>query len=195
MIFFNAGSPIHTTVCLAGMLTGNEIINQVKLGNIEISDFDTSRVNPNSYNLRIGDTYSYYDIYSSQIVDLKTKNNIPLVTEKIPEDGMIITEKDFYLFPTFEIIHTDHFIPMITGRSSIGRLGVSVHQEAGFGDIGFNGRWTLQLSTKIKIQIYPRMPIAQIYFFTPCGDTSYLYQGKYQDAKEAIGSRINQENK
>ena len=195
MLFINAGGPTQTSVCLAGMLTGNEIINQVNLGNIEISDFDTSRVNPNSYNLRIGDTYSYYDIYKSQIIDLKTKNNIPIKTEKIPEEGMVITEKDFYLFPTLEMIHTDHFIPMITGRSSIGRLGVSVHQEAGFGDIGFSGRWTLQLSTKIKIIIYPRMPIAQIYFFTPCGDTGYLYQGKYQNAKEAIGSRINQENK
>lgn len=195
MMFINAGGPTQTAVCLAGMLTGNEIINQVNLGNIEISDFDTSRVNPNSYNLRIGDTYSYYDIYKSQIIDLKTKDNIPIKTEKIPEEGMVITEKDFYLFPTLETIHTDHFIPMITGRSSIGRLGVSVHQEAGFGDIGFSGRWTLQLSTKIKIIIYPRMPIAQIYFFTPCGDTGYLYQGKYQNAKEAIGSRINQENK
>ena len=43
-----------------GKLTGKEIVRQIELGNIKIDPFDASRVNPNSYNLRLGDTLKVY---------------------------------------------------------------------------------------------------------------------------------------
>ena len=33
---------------------------------------------------------------------------------------------------------------MLEGRSSVGRLGLFIHITAGFGDIGFDGFWTLK---------------------------------------------------
>ena len=42
------------------MITGSEILKRVKEGTIQITDFDMKRLNPNSYNLRIGDKIGYY---------------------------------------------------------------------------------------------------------------------------------------
>ena len=42
------------------MLSGMEILNQIEKGNIVISDFDKSRLNPNSYNIRLGNKLKVY---------------------------------------------------------------------------------------------------------------------------------------
>ena len=42
------------------MLSGLEIKRQIELGNIVISDFDEKRLNPNSYNIRLGNTLKVY---------------------------------------------------------------------------------------------------------------------------------------
>ena len=43
------------------VLTGLEIIEQVKLGSIYIEGFDPSKVNPNSYNLKLHNELLVYD--------------------------------------------------------------------------------------------------------------------------------------
>jgi len=53
------------------ILTGLEIARQVKLGNIEITDFDEKRVNPNSYNLRL---HNELLCYKNAVIDMKEKN-------------------------------------------------------------------------------------------------------------------------
>ena len=40
-----------------GMLTGAKIIDEYENGRIEITNFDKACVNPNSYDLKIGNTY------------------------------------------------------------------------------------------------------------------------------------------
>ena len=42
------------------MLSGLKIKEEIKKGNIVISDFDESRLNPNSYNIRLGNTMKVY---------------------------------------------------------------------------------------------------------------------------------------
>ena len=81
---------------------------------------------------------------------------------------------------TVEKTHTDYYVPILSGRSSTGRLGINVHATAGYGDIGFNGYWTLEIFVIHPIVIYPNVEICQIYFNTVQGDVS-LYDGKYQN--------------
>ena len=61
----------------------------------------------------------------------------------IPEDGLLLEPQKLYLGRTIEYTATEGYVPMLEGRSSIGRLGLFVHVTAGFGDIGFKGFWTL----------------------------------------------------
>lgn len=70
---------------------------------------------------------------------------------------------------------------MLEGRSSVGRLGLSIHITAGFGDVGFRGYWTLELHCIEPIRIYPFVEICQIYYHTIKGDYVNYQSSKYQN--------------
>ena len=58
------------------VLTGLEIIEQVKKGNIFIENFDETKVNPNSYNLKLHDKLL---VYTESILDVKSNNKTKLI--------------------------------------------------------------------------------------------------------------------
>jgi dCTP deaminase len=111
------------------------------------------------------------------------------------EAGWIIQPGVGYLMHTVERIHTDRYVPVLDGKSSIGRLFVQVHVTAGFGDPGFDGQYTLEVTSQFPIRVYPGMRFCQIRFHHVEGDvTSYQELGRYKDgaAKGAVGSRIHE---
>lgn len=171
------------------MLTGAEIRDRVRKDEIYITDFDESRLNPNSYNLRLSDTLMVYD--TSDVLDVKKDNEIKLIS--IPDEGYVLEPGILYLASTIEITKCYDLIPCIDGRSSIGRLGIFTHVTAGFGDIGFAGKWTLEITVVHPIRIYKGMEICQIYFEEPCGSTEIKYKGKYQYQDNPIKSKIYEE--
>lgn len=172
------------------ILTGKEIVRQMERGNIVITPFSPSRVNPNSYNLCLGERISYY-APNDGVLD--PKKPCEVVEVKIPEKGFVIHPGTIYLACTAEHTETKCYVPMLEGRSSLGRLGLLVHVTAGFGDIGFRGNWTLELACIQPVRIYPGMEVAQIYYHTVEGDDSLTYNGKYQDSKGVIPSRMDQD--
>jgi len=173
------------------VLTGSEIIKQHKLGNIFISDFDKSRVNPNSYNLRLHDELV---CYKSRYLDMRRPNTMT-TTIKIPEDGYILRPNILYLGRTMEMTKTVGFAPQIQGRSSIGRLGIDVHKTAGWGDNGFENYWTLEIVVTMPVKIYPFVNFCQIVYMTLSGDQSIMYKGKYQKTNTVNISKIYEEFK
>lgn len=161
------------------MLTGEQIIEAVKNGQIVIEPFDVNNVNPNSYNLTIGDKLI---AYTDDILDCKNKNNFKIIP--IPDDGYILSPNVIYLAATREYTENETYVPQISGRSSIGRIGLTVHSSAGLGAIGFKGTWTLQLTCIVPTKIYKGMQIGQIYFFPLIGDNNIKYRGYYNNRKE-----------
>ena len=157
------------------ILSGLEIKRQIEFGNIEISPFDAACVNPNSYNLKL---HNELLVYTDDVLDMKK----PLDTKKllIPEDGLLLEPGRLYLGRTHERTATDQFVPMLEGRSSMGRLGLFVHVTAGFGDIGFRGFWTLELQCVQPVKIYPMVEICQIYYHAITGERTLYHSGKYQ---------------
>jgi dCTP deaminase len=98
----------------------------------------------------------------------------PLKRVKIPEDGYILKPGYPYLGATVEVVGSDTFVPVLHGRSSWGRIFLSPHYTAGFGDTGFKRRWTLEIVALYPTLIYPNMRIAQVSFETTVGEiTSY----------------------
>lgn len=163
------------------MLTGSEIKRLVNNGSLVIEPFNEDQINPNSYNLTLADTLLVYD---GENPILETKKPNPTKKLIIPEHGIVLQPGILYLGSTVEYTKCGKYIGCIDGRSSIGRLGVQIHLTAGFGDIGFEGKWTLEISVIHPVRIYAGMQICQIYFESPEGDTDILYHGKYmnQDA-------------
>lgn len=158
------------------ILSGLEIKKQIAAGKINIEPFNEKLLNPNSYNLRL---HNELLIYTDDVLDMKK----PLNTEKIliPKDGLVLYPGKLYLGRTFEYTSTKHYIPMLEGRSSIGRLGLYIHVTAGFGDIGFSGYWTLEIQCVQPVKIYPMVEICQIYYHKIDGDFIEYSSGKYQN--------------
>lgn len=171
------------------MLSGLEIKKQIKNGNIIIVPFSENQLNPNSYNIKLGNKLLVYDI--KDYLDSKKENKTKEII--IPEEGYILEPGLLYLGETEEYTETIGFVPCIDGRSSIGRLGIQVHATAGFGDNGFKGKWTLEIITTHRVKIYTGMEIGQIYYETLEGDKSMIYSGKYQNQNSVIASRMNQD--
>ena len=126
-------------------------------------------------------------------LDMHKKNET--IEFQIPEEGYVLQPGVLYIGRTVERTATDRFIPMINGRSSGGRLGISIHICAGFGDIGFDGTWTLEITVVEPVRIYPNEEIAQVCFFTPAGKKAKLYRGRYYKQEDATASRFHQPKK
>ncbi len=158
------------------ILSGLEIRKQMERGNIEITPFDESRLNPNSYNLRLHDELLTYE---NEILDMKYPQATRTTT--IPQEGLVLRPGKLYLGRTVEHTRTTCFVPMLEGRSSVGRLGLYIHVTAGFGDVGFSGYWTLEIQCVQPIRIYPMVEICQIYYHRIEGEYLPYESGKYQN--------------
>ena len=157
------------------ILSGKEIENRID-NDIIINPFDRNRLNPNSYNLSLADELI---IYSDALLDMKKDNTYQQI--KIPAEGLLLETNRLYLGRTVEYTETNNLVPMLEGRSSIGRLGLFIHVTAGFGDVGFKGFWTLEIFCVQPIRIYAGVEICQIYYHTLEGEHENYASGKYQN--------------
>ncbi len=162
------------------ILSGSEISYRINTGEITINPFDQDCINPNSYNVRLGCKILEYIPNITGLADIY--DDAQYKTHIMDSNGFVLKKGKLYLAESIERVHTDKYVPMIEGRSSIGRKGIMIHVTAGFGDVGYNGHWTLELiSTQEDIRIYPGLEIGQMYFHTIDGMVNYLYSGKYQN--------------
>ena len=114
-----------------------------------------------------------------------------------PFDFVGINENDLIIIlePGETILaHTEEFIggknhitTMMKARSSWGRNFIEVCKCAGWGDVGYTNRWTMEITNnarQYRIPLIVGRRIAQIIFFET-GDirqSDYTQQGKYQSA-------------
>jgi dCTP deaminase len=166
------------------ILTGPEIIKQVKNGRIQIEPFNINQVNPNSYNFRLGKTIKYY---VNDVLDPKIKQEVREV--EVSSDGYVLNPGRIYLGHTFEIMGSDYYVPIVKGRSSSARLGLFIHITADLIDIGSHNQWTLQLYAVQPIKVYPNMLIGQVTFWKVLGEIE-VYTGKYQGSMGPYESQI-----
>lgn len=157
------------------ILTGLEIRKRIEAGSLRIDPYEEKLLNPNSYNLRLSDEMLTYD---DEILDMRR----PPITRKltIPPEGIVLEPGKLYLGRTLEHTETTGCVPMLEGRSSIGRLGLFVHVTAGFGDVGFRGFWTLEMICVQPIRIYAGVEICQIFYHDVVGEISEYRSDKYQ---------------
>lgn len=169
------------------ILSGDEI--QRRLGtDILLDPFAPERLNPNSYNLALHDELL---VYEEVVLDLRTPNRFRRLS--IPPAGLVLQPGQLYLGRTVERTETHNLVPMIEGRSSLGRLGLFVHVTSGFGDVGFCGYWTLEMFTVQPIRIYAGVEICQIFYHQVCGNVREYCSDKYQNNTDIQPSMLYRE--
>lgn len=107
-------------------------------------------------------------MYKDEILDARRHNKVNYF--KIPHEGLILVPSKLYLGATKEYTETHNFVPFLEGKSSVGRLGIDIHATAGKSDVGFCNTWTLEISVRQPVRIYPGMPIGQFIYFEISGE-------------------------
>ena len=158
------------------MILSGQGIREALGKDIILEPFDEGNLNPNSYNLSLHDEIMTYE---EVVLDMRKVNRTRRI--EIPAEGMVLKPYQLYLGRTVERTETRNLVPMIEGRSSVGRLGLFVHVTAGFGDVGFCGFWTLEMFAVQPIRIYPHVPICQIFYHQIAGEITEYSSDKYQD--------------
>lgn len=169
------------------ILSGNEIKRRMG-SDIKIDPYNENQLNPNSYNLKLHNELLVYD---NNELDMKKENTASKII--IPEEGLLLEKDKLYLGRTIEYTETNNLVPMLEGRSSIGRLGLFIHVTAGFGDVGFSGFWTLEIFCVQPIRIYAGVEICQIFYHSIEGDFETYEGGKYQKNKGVQASKLYQD--
>jgi len=164
------------------ILTGPQIQAGVDEGDIVIRPFRKRQLAPNAYDFRLGNRCC---VYTAKILDAAFANKTRTFT--IPPEGMILQPTHIYLVNTEETMGSSRFVPIIRGRSSVGRLGIFIDITADLIDLGSINQWTLQLHSVQPVRIYPGMLIGQVTFWRTFGHR-VQYEGKYACQPSPVAS-------
>lgn len=198
------------------LLSRNAILRHLKEGNIIIDPFDDRKLKTTSYDVTLGDFFwreqhpegraTVHNLYD----EVSTKNvwrgpyeseGAGVIMERLGMDFKNIKpdNKIILLRPGETILgHTQEFIggrnKVVTkmyARSSMGRNFVEVCKDAGWGDIGYFNRWTMEITNNSQYFTIPLVAgrrIGQIVFYEvePLTDApDYVGEGgKYQRSQD-----------
>lgn len=159
------------------ILTDEGIKEAVKRGDIKIDPWNEKQLNPNSYNIRLGGKFLIYNKDRPYSIYHNPKPDEEF--ELRENDKKIFYPGELILAETMEYTQTKNLVPMLEGRSSMGRQFCFIHVSAGFGDNGFSGKWTLEIVPMAPVVLWHGMEIGQIFYHTIEGKVGRTYQGRY----------------
>lgn len=197
-------------------LSDRKILEHLKAGTVVIEPFVRENLATSSYDVTLGEwffreqpaeyNHSVYNIWSKEHMEhvwgaRKVERAIAAHEAfkkfKFEWDGISPNDKVIMLRPGETILgHTNEFIggrdsvtTMMKARSSMGRNFIEVCKCAGWGDVGYVNRWTMEITNNSKNYIIPLVigrRIAQIVFFEtgPIMEQDYATTGKYQSSKD-----------
>lgn len=176
-------------------LIDTEILAAIHKGEIVIDPFDAINIQPNSIDITLGDEFIWF-LKSEDPIDPHIRES-DTTRGMLRTDAFIIHSHEFVLATTLERVELPKDIcAMLMGRSSFARLGLEVHQTAGWVDAGFRGNLTLELVNNNCRDIILKKgdKVGQLVFFRtePCL-VGYGVKGKYQDQKGVTPSRVHRD--
>jgi dCTP deaminase len=121
--------------------------------------------------------------------------------EETEADSFVIRPGAFVLARTLEhIALPDNIVATIEGKSSIARLGITLHQTGGWIDAGFRGTITLEMcNVNVRpVKVHAGMPVGQLVFYTTeRAENPYdrKADAKYLDQRQATLSRYHANKK
>lgn len=150
------------------ILSDVDILSAIRRGKIGITPFRDEHLGPNSYDVTLGPELLTYKLHDERgyRCDLDCRKPNPTARQSIPEHGVRLLPGVLYLGSTVEVVESLAHVPRLSGKSSLGRLGLAVHVTAGEGDVGFCGQWTLEMTVVHPLVVYAGMPVAQVTWST-----------------------------
>lgn len=208
---FHLALPVHdhnrmaTDDSFSGVLSDTQILHHLQTtGNVVIQPFYQDQLSNSSYDVTLGEYFysenldgigEFFNPWNPAHVtaywgDLQTAETV--TSEKLAAAyGCKIGDRVIKIASGSTILaHTNEFIggrrsitTMMKARSSMGRCMISICKCAGWGDIGYVNRWTMEIqnTSRTTAILIVGQKIGQIVFFTT-GEcmNSYEVRGSYQ---------------
>jgi dCTP deaminase len=177
-----------------------QIRDRIARGFISIEPYDPNLVQPNSLDIRLGSHFVWYKA-GTGVIDPYNQKTVTSGVDEVHAESFVLQPGQFVLAETLECIRLpDNIVATIEGKSSIARLGVTLHQTGGWIDAGFRGTITLEMcnvNTR-PVKVHAGMPIGQLVFYTTeRAEFPYFKKAdaKYLDQRQATLSRYHRNRK
>ncbi len=165
-------------------LSDIDIDKGIKAGDIVLEGFEKKRLQPASYDIRLGNTFIINQTHSTTAID-PVKGIYPKTETIEVKDG-----EEFVLHPGVSILGyskerfgSKRYLIEVNGKSSLARIGLIVHNSASIVNPGHYLNIALELCNlnNVPIILRPGMEIAQLTFSTISSDTKRSYEetGRY----------------
>ena len=150
------------------ILTFQDLLDALNQGDIVVNPISPGAIGTNSIDVCLSKFMCVYEPElegNLEVIDAAKPCNVRYF--EIPENGIVLEPGEIYLGSTMEYTETHRYVPILEGKSGVGRLGINIHATAGFGDLGYRGYWTLEIFVVQRVRVYAGMPIGQISYHVP----------------------------
>ena len=168
-------------------LSDRDIKEAVKEGSIVMKPFDESRLQPASYDIRLGNAFQLSDIYATAFIDPVKRIYGKTSEVKVKDGGQFILRPGISVLATSkEYFGSDKYLIQMGGKSSLARVGLMIHNTAGIINPGHFLNITLELTNQniVPIVLRPGMEIAQLTFSMMSSPPSQSYRKTGRFAKD-----------
>lgn len=158
-----------------------------------------------SVDFRLGNTFMVFEHSRYSFIDPRHPNSIGDAMRTIhveDDEAFIMQPGDFALASTMESLELpNNLLGRLEGRSSIARLGITVHSTAAVFEPGWIGTATMELSNlgRMPVALYPGMRICAFSFQQLTSPVLTQYRdkpnNKYAGQIDPRASQLAEENK
>lgn len=187
------------------ILPDHEIKKLLKEGKLVIEPLEEPdlQIQPAGIDLRLGNEFRIFKTISTSCIDTRKENKD--YTERIVLDD----NKPFVIHPgEFVLASVKEYIKMppdlmgsVDGKSSLGRLGISIHATSASINPGWEGRFVLEITNmgRVSVALYPNMRIAKLVLHKLSSECERPYNTrsdtKYNKQDSISESKIHEESK
>jgi len=181
----------------AAILSDKQIVEEIKNGNIVCRPFKSENLQNCSMDVTLGEHFYRFNPkigfvcpWTKQKLWIEGKCDVATQGNKYSlKDGtryILLHPKENILCHTQEFIGTTkNLTTMLKARSSMGRNNITICRDAGWGDVGYFNRYTLEITNNnnVPLVLPIGIRIGQIVFLRT-GETDRVYDGKYQNTHD-----------
>ena len=179
------------------VLSDVELRSELASERLKVEPYPTGRIGPSSVDLRLNTHIREFPDKESrrwQLIDPSAEDTVMrdvieqlTDTKVVPADGHYeLRPNQFILGQTLEHIELPNYLAArIEGKSSLARLGISVHATAPTVQAGYTGKLTLEITCigPFRVMLRPGMPIAQLIVERLGLPAVQGYSGQFQGQK------------
>jgi dCTP deaminase len=166
-------------------LSDRDIKKAIEKGDIVINSFEDERLQPASYDILLGNKFLVSNTEATMAIDPVMKVFPQTKEIVIPDTGLFVLHPGISILGTsLDYFGSDKYLIHLSGKSSLARLGLIIHNTAGIINPGHFLNITFELCNlnSLPIILRPQMRIGQILFseLSSAPMKDYKTTGRYQ---------------